>query len=173
MKMVGKLTVALLLLILCATVYAKAITYKIVVRSESLGKPLVIGDDEIVSQFKIWAGPNSRRRDSGGEWQTDYNGAFIDFEAGFANRRPSGLVEFDIEFHLMDYQSGSYWDDFFVAKYALHPDKNAGFFYLPTGRSSTNTRLVYHGVEGNWLHSSDLWEASVAPLIRKALQEAE
>lgn len=174
MKLYIKLAITLFsALVLVSVVDAKGITYKIVLSGDDLAEPLIVSKDEIVRQFSIWAGPNSRSRTRGGEWQADYNGAFIDFEAGLAQQRPKGLVVLDVEFHLMDSPSGGYWDEAYTVKYALHPEKDVGFFYLPTGRPYVNESYILHGVEGNWLHSSNLWETLVAPLVRERLFERD
>ena len=154
------LIVAAFTVLLASSVWAKGVTVKIVVSGDYLTEPVVITDEEIVRQFSIWSGPNSIFRVRGGEWRTDYSGTFINFPAGKAAIRPTGMIEFDVEFHLADSREGGYWEDSYRVRYAINPAESGGFFYLPTGNP-----FIYHGVEGNWLHSTQAWEELVRPTV--------
>ncbi len=160
----AKAFAVLFALVLMSSASAKSVIVKIVVQGDALTEPLIITDEHVIEQFSIWSGPNSRSRRKGEAWEIDYSGAFIDFSAGMADSRPSGLTQFEVEFHLAESRIGAYLDETYDVRYAMNPAKPGGYFYLPIGNP-----YIYHGVEGNWLHSTEHWEELLRPAIQDRL----
>lgn len=154
----------MLAFLLIPAAWGKGVTARIVVSGDLLPTPIVITDQRVLEQFSIWSGPNSRFRVQGGEWQTDYSRIFIDFPAGVLDEHPAGVSEFNIEFFQASTWGDAVWDDTYSVRYAFAAEGSGGFFYLP--RSNP---FIHHGVEGHWLRSTAEWEASVRPLIERAM----
>jgi len=59
----------------------------------------------------------------------------------------------------------------YVVYYAVSPDSEQGYVYLP-GKSEEwwglNVRSILRGVEGKWFHAWSTWENIARPLIEKA-----
>ena len=162
--MLPRLSLLLVTTLAVSAATAKGVTAQIVISSDALAEPIVITDPEILDRFSIWQGPRSGRRVQGGELETDFSRAFVDFPAGVVESLPPDMVEFTVEFYEADTRGGELWDDVYVVEYAMNPGVEDAFFYLPT----SNRHIIIHGVEGNWLHASDSWEESVRPLIERA-----
>ena len=145
-------------------VLAKGVTVKITVSNAGLEAHLAITDPGVVGKFSIWTGPNSRWRTKGGEWQTDYSGAFVDFPAGTVESTPEDLLRFDVEFFVAAMPEQSPIEETYKMRYAMEPSRAGGYVYLPSGNP-----FIYHGVEGHWFHSTQAWENLVRPLIQQAL----
>lgn len=159
----------LLLLLATSAAQAKGVTAKIVISSDEFEAPIVITDPSTLERFNVWSGPSSGWLMPDGEVQPDFQGIFMDFPAGLADERPPGLVQFSVVFHLADNLESSIWNEAYHVEYAMTPGRRGGFFYLPT----SNQHIIRHGVEGNWLHSTEQWEEAVRPLIEERLTSNE
>jgi hypothetical protein len=153
------------------TALAKAEIARIEVRGTHLETPLEIADPEIVREFSIWIGPGVRINGQPAHLDPrDTRGMFIDWPKGMAKKHPIGLKRYHVTFHL-GVESGrrvpsERWTRYHVV-YEFDPSTGGGFFYLPAagdGEDALNP-AIYHGVEGNWFHSTRTWESLVRPLI--------
>jgi hypothetical protein len=150
---------------------AKAEIARIEIRGAHLEAPLEIADPRIVREFSIWIGPGVRINGEPAHLDpANTRGMFIDWPKGAASTHPKGLKRYDVTFHLgvepgRGVQSER-WARYNVV-YEFDPATGTGFFYLPAaadGRDALNP-AIYHGVEGNWFHSTRAWELLVRPLI--------
>lgn len=124
----------------------------------------MVTDPAVVGEFSIWSGPNSRWRTQGGSWNTDYSRGFIDFPGGMTDSPSKDSIRFDIEFHIADTPIDPPWMDTYKVLYAINPSEKGGYIYLPTDNA-----FIYHGVEGNWFHSTKSWEKLIRPIIQQGL----
>ncbi len=152
--------ILVLMLLVGAPVLAKGVTVEIVVSAADSADSLSITHPDVVQQFSIWSGPNSRWRVKDGDWQTDYSRIYMDFPGGAVDAPSTDAQLFHIEFHIASTPGDEPWDETYHVRYALEPTEAGGYFYLPAGNP-----LIHHGVEGNWFRSTDSWEDSVRPLI--------
>lgn len=160
-----RLTLFLLLMVLSIpVVLAKAATVKIVVSGDDLAEPIAITDADVVSQFSIWSGPNSRWRARNGSWNTDYSRIFIDFPGGPIDPPLGDLAKFKVEFHVAVTRIENSPEEIYTVLYAFDPIEAIGYMYLPTGNP-----FIHHGVEDNWFRSTDAWENLVRPMIQDRL----
>ena len=160
MRKAAHAAVAALLVVLSPSIAsAKARTVGIDIAGPSLRSPVEIKDPRVVSEFSIWTGPGVT---GNGQPADSQDGMFIDWRKGAAPERPAGLSEFTVTFHL-DVPRGSRGK--YTVVYAFNPASPGGYIFLP--RSSANTSLIVHGIEGNWFHSSDAWEKLIRPAVAK------
>jgi hypothetical protein len=146
-------------------VAAKANLSKIVVRSEGLSTPLEITDPSVLRSFTIWYGPGVRMNSEPNYLDPEKPGpTFIDWIRKGSTERPGGLVRHEVVF-VME-RPGVRAE--YVVQYEFKPGAEGGYIYLP-GRGDPhgpeNVRLIFHGVEGQWFHSSALWEKLVRPRV--------
>ena len=157
-----------LIVFLTPSIFAKGATVKIEISSAQLSKPISVTDPDIVGEFNIWSGPNSRWRSKNGSWITDYSFIFIDFPGGVISSPPDNLFTFDVEFHIAGAPDQPPVEETYKVQYAINPSENGGYMYLPTGNL-----FVYHGVEGNWFRSIESWEKLVRPIVEQTLLEQQ
>jgi hypothetical protein len=143
---------------------AKGIIVAIVVTSPELAEPLRITDQQVLRQFSIYSGPDTRWRSNGGPWNTDYSGIFIDFPGGAVQAPEPGILVFDVEFYISFGTDQEPAELPFRIQYAMDPAVEGAYIFLPQGNPYVN-----HGVEGNWFRSTDSWEALIRPDIQRGL----
>jgi hypothetical protein len=159
------LAVAVVVLILCAELFAKGPTVRITVTGGSLGSPLVATPK--MAQFSVWTGPTVRVN---GQPEVDNPYSYFDWSKGRIADRPHGLQRYQVIFDVKLDRERPY-----VVWYEYDPATPGGYIYLP-GKGEKhyrgNTSIIYHGVEGSWFSSSQSWEQKVRPLIEKAKRNA-
>ena len=182
-RTIKNVLVSLLILIVPVTAWSKGEIIKIEIEGNSLSSPIEITDPDIVRQFSIWTGPGVSSRGPGGVpnppayLNPDLSaGRFIDWPKGMVAERPAGLQRYEISFYIGSREPETKVQGSYVVTYGFDPSTEHGYVYLPTGRERVwnttfmNTAFIYHGVEGNWFHSSNKWESLVRPLIEKTIQ---
>lgn len=150
---------------------AKSETIRLEIAGPGLAQPLEITDRTILHSFSFWNGPGVSVN---GEpvhltpESLESQGAFIEWPRGQLEEAPAGLPTYEVTFH----QRASGKHARYVIRYAFDPAKEGGYVYLPGPRDGAvyrdNVFSIYHGVEGNWFHSSRAWERLVRPLITSA-----
>ena len=149
---------------------AKGEIVKLVVADGDLPAALEITDSAVVDKFDIWWGPGVRVNGEPVHLnRADPGPAFIDWFDGAIAERPPGLAQYEVTFVIGGRVTGEY-----VVLYEFDPSVSGGYIYLPGAgdpHARGNGTLIYHGVEGNWFHSSPLWERLVRPLIEGAVPE--
>jgi hypothetical protein len=158
-------SVVLLALPLVAS--AKGQIVRLIVHGADLSAALEIIDSEVVGSFDIWQGPGVQVNGKSVHLNRDDPGpAFIDWFNGASTERPTGLLRYEVTFVIDGRARGEY-----VILYEFDPSVAGGYVYLPgrgDAHASENVGLIYHGVEGNWFHSSARWERLVRPLVEQA-----
>lgn len=146
---------------------------QIEIAGDGLASPIVITDPDVVGAFDIWNGPGVETHGPGGVSRPvaypgpeQATGRFIDWPKGLAHDRPAGLQRLEVKFILdLPAQDGSV--PAYLVAWERDPASAQGFIYLPMWTNS----LIWHGVEGNWLHASARWTELVDPIIAKASSE--
>ena len=177
-RTIKDVVVSLLILTIPVTTWSKGEIIKIEIEGNNLSSPIEITDPDIVRQFSIWTGPGVSTRGPDGvpnpPAYLDPNlsaGRFIDWPKGTVAERPTGLQRYDVTFYIGSREPVTKVQGTYVITYEIDPSTEHGYVYLPTGSKQTwNTTFIYHGVEGNWFHSSNKWEALVRPLIEKTIE---
>lgn len=149
-------------------VLAKGVTVKISITGGQLSGPIDVIRPDVVSQFSIWSGPNSFWRMKDGIKHTDYSRIFADFPGGVVDPPADNFSHYNVEFHIAGTPDQPPWDETYRVRYVINSSEIGGYMYLPTGNP-----FIYHGVEGNWFHSSESWETLVRPIVEKALLQRQ
>ena len=161
---------------LSAPLWAKGDMVLVKINGAPLKSPIEITDSRI-QEFNIWAGPGVSSTQEGLQ-REDTEGFIIDWQAGVAAQRPSGLQHYEISFYA-GCRTGPNRDCggekprlAYVVCYDYDPSAKRGFVYLP-GRSDpfyyVNLGSIgRHGLEGNWFFATASWEDFVRPLIANA-----
>jgi hypothetical protein len=155
--------VPLFLLAVPATMFAKAITSKIIIKGADLKTPIEITDPKTLANYEVWSGPGTSwtgtRAEQGDGFIVDWSRAVTE--------PPKGLQRYEVCFYakLPDEQL------IYVVFYEYDPASGDGYIYLP-GRTEQWYRLdvstIFRGVEGKWFRASKLWEGVARPLIAGA-----
>ena len=144
--------------------WAKGATKSIVIEGALLSSSIEISDPEIAGTFNIWNGPGVLVNDQSVHRNpANLARSFIDWSKEAVPNRPAGLDRYEVALVVEGRASP---DNRYAITYEFDPSTSGGYIYLP--RSSTNTSMIWHGVEGNWFHSSAAWERLVRPLIEDA-----
>jgi hypothetical protein len=147
--------------------FSKGQIAKIVVASKDSPTALEVTDAAILGSFDIWHGPGVRVNGQPVHLNAEDPGpAFINWLTDEKVERSSSLLRYQVTFVIEGRARGAY-----VVLYEFDPEVAGGYIYLPgTGdaHGSENVRLIYHGVEGRWFHSSAAWEWLVRPLVMDA-----
>jgi hypothetical protein len=154
-----------LLLVLCgATAWGKGPIVKVDIRGDGLATPIEITDTSLISTFSIWNGPSVRTYVAGVEQTPAHldpdakDGRFTDWPKGIATNKPAGLRRFEVTFYIETPRNGIRE---YILAYEADPSAGKGYVYLPMWENS----LIWHGIEGNWLHASKQWNEFALPLI--------
>jgi hypothetical protein len=162
----------LVMLSIAGTASAKGKTVRIEIRGASLATPLKITDPDIVGSFSIWNGPGVTV--NGQQVQLDpryQDGTFIDWPKGQLAQAPTGLQRYQVSFYCAFERPTEEVKFCYGVTYAYDASSDHGYMYLPGPADKafkSNTSAIYHGVEGNWFHTTGSWEKLVRPLIEKA-----
>jgi hypothetical protein len=141
-------------------VLAKGFTTRITLTDTTLRTSIDITDPSILTGFNVWAGPGTFLNDVEGT-----RGFIIDWAAGIARDRPSGLSRYEVTFYVR-YGDRSREEPAYVVFYERDPTSGRGFVYLP-GRSeehyrrNTKSILRGHNLEGHWFYATDAWQRAV------------
>jgi hypothetical protein len=151
---------------------AKGKTARIEITGASLAAPLKITDPRIVGSFSIWNGPGVAVNGQPVYLDPRYqDGTFIDWPKGQLAQAPTGLQRYEVSFYCAFAQPKEEVTFCYGVTYAYDASSNQGYMYLPGPNDEAfklNTPAIYHGVEGNWFHTTSSWEKLVRPLIEKA-----
>jgi hypothetical protein len=158
-------SVALLVFPLAA--FSKGQIAKLVVEGKDLPMALEVTDSAILGSFDIWHGPGVRVNGQAVHLNAEDPGpAFIDWLSDERVERSSSLLRYEVTFEIEGRARGAY-----VVLYEFDPAVTGGYIYLPStgdAHGAENVRLIYHGVEGSWFHTSAAWERLVRPLVMAA-----
>jgi hypothetical protein len=166
---------AAIILAIGASLSAKGVTTRITITGGDLATSLDIADEAAVQPFQVWAGPGTQsciRR----VCREGTEGFIVDWPAGAATERPSGLPRYTVSFYtavtegMIDSRGTQATHPPYVVLYEYDAATRHGYVYLPSGArgdewGATNTAAIFRGVEGRWLHASSAWTALAAPLI--------
>jgi len=152
------------MLLASAALNAKAQTVRIEVTGGALSEPMALTAQDRVERFWIWSGQgvqvNSQRDPS--------PGTFIDWSRGTVAKAPADLQRYEVSFFCESRRTEGHRLAYAVS-YVLDPATGHGYIYLPgrgDERYRLNTSSIYHGVEGNWFHASESWDALMRSRLR-------
>jgi hypothetical protein len=160
------LAIALIVLVSAAPsrLLAKGATTKIVIEGTDLAKPIEITDRK-VGIFNVWEGPGTFSTQPG--FNANAPSFIIDWSQGTVAELPRALRKYQVSFYSGEISQRV----IYVVYYAVPPDSEHGYVYLP-GKSEEwwglNVRSILRGVEGKWFHAWSTWESIARPLIEKA-----
>ena len=166
-----------LLASLTVSAYGKSDMVLVEISGASLKSPIEITDSRI-QEFNIWAGPGVSVGDGVSSQREETEGFIIDWQAGVAAQRPSGLQHYQVSFYAgcrarSNRNCGAEKPRLaYVVSYDYDPSAKRGFIYLP-GKGDpfyyVNLGSIGHGGrEGSWFFATASWEDFVRPLIADA-----
>jgi hypothetical protein len=174
MKIVSCALAIVALAFASTSAWSKTLTVKLEIVGPGLAEVLEITDRAVLDRFSIWNGPGVHVNDQPVHLESanqERIGAFIDWPRGMPAREPTGMKLYTVTFHQGGRERMHDWHRRYVVTYAYDPASKQGYIYLPGPKDGEvykrNVFSIGHGVEGNWFHSSPLWERSVRPLIQQ------
>jgi hypothetical protein len=137
-------------------------TVQITITGGKLTRPVVIMDEAVLGQIKVWAGPGNFRREAGVDIPIPFpQGFIVDWSRGPAEPPVGGRV------YQASFRTTRPARNVYRVTYVIGADDN-GYVYLPgkgEGEYADNTFMILRGVEGNWFHAWSKWEEIARPLI--------
>ena len=165
MKVGFRASLILVALLLPALSWSKGATTMIIVEGVSLSSTVEISDADIVSIFDVWNGPGVRVNGQATYLNPEnLERSFVDWSQGPTIGSPEPTDRFDVTFVVEERPAPR---NRYVVTYQFDPLVPGGYIHLP--KSTANTGLILHGVEGNWFHSSQSFERLIRPIIEDAM----
>ena len=150
-----------IVLLFAPSLTAKGPTLKITIEGSDLARPIEITDPTILQQFNIWSGPGTSSNES--------KSFIVNWSNGVVPERPKGLRRYQVSFYA-DHGFGLK-KPAYVVLYEYDDSSGHGYVYLP-GKGeqwyAQNVTSISRGVEGNWFHAWDQWDAVVKRLLPKS-----
>lgn len=169
MKAFGALALAVSMLALPASLFAKGTIVRITIKGANLPAPIEI-TEAAIKDFTPWAGPGVTIN---GIKQTE--GFIIDWKQGPLSGRPNDLPRYEVSFYGKLY-GGVKEEVVHVVVYEYDPLIGRGYVYLPgkaDGEYRLNAAMITRdGLEGNWFRATREWDDFVKRFIPKGQKPA-
>jgi len=167
MKAIGAVALAVSMMVVPPSLFAKGTIVKITIKGPNLPSSIEITDGGI-KDFTPWAGPGVAIN---GVKQTE--GFIIDWAQGTLSGRPGNLQRYEVSFYARMYgqPEGSKEELVHVVIYEYDALTGRGYVYLP-GRTDewyplNTSKMVHDRLEGNWFRATRAWDNFVRPFLSK------
>lgn len=165
MRTPGAVTLALLLFASASRLSAgPRPQFQITITGPALAKPVEITDEDMLVRFFFGSGPGNHSSD--GRDYAAQPSFIVDWPRGTTVEPAKELPRYEVEFQTDRAGMSAY-----RVTYVYDAGTGQGFVYLPgktDPRYAGNAGLIVRGIEGNWFHAWNAWDAAVKPWLAGA-----